>query len=50
LTCGSTRAIARVTMTDLSMTQEKSACAEGVEEIMLTVRDWLERFAESPPP
>jgi len=44
------RVRARVTATDLSMTQEKkSASAEGVDEIMRTVRDWLERFAESAP-
>ena len=42
------RVRARVTTTDLSMLQEKkSASAEGVEEIVRLVRDWLERFAES---
>lgn len=44
------RVRARVTSTDLSMTEEKrSASAEGVEEIVRAVRDWLERFAESSP-
>jgi hypothetical protein len=44
------RVRARVTSTDLSMTQEnKSASAEGVDEIVRTIRDWLERFAESSP-
>jgi hypothetical protein len=44
------RVRARVTSTDLSMTQEnKSASAEGVEEISGLVRDWLERFVESSP-
>jgi hypothetical protein len=41
------RVRARVTATDLSMREKKSASAEGVEEIVLLVRDWLERFAES---
>ncbi len=43
------RVRARVTATDLSMREKKSTSAEGVEEIMRQVRDWLERFAESPP-
>jgi hypothetical protein len=41
------RVRARVTTTDLSMREKKSASAEGVEEIVRLVRDWLERFAES---
>ena len=41
------RVRARVTATDLSMMQEKkSASAEGTDEILGLVRDWLERFAE----
>jgi hypothetical protein len=43
------RVRARVTATDLSMREKKSASAEGVEEIVGLVRDWLERFAESSP-
>jgi hypothetical protein len=41
------RVRARVTSTDLSMREKKSVSAEGVEEIVGLVRDWLERFAES---
>jgi hypothetical protein len=44
------RVRARVTATDLAMMQErKSASAEGTDEILGLVRDWLERFAESSP-
>ena len=43
------RVRARVTATDLSMREKKSASAEGVEEIVRLVRDWLERLAESSP-
>jgi hypothetical protein len=43
------RVRARVTTTDLSMREKKSASAEGLEEITGLVRDWLERFAESSP-
>ena len=43
------RVRARVTATDLSMREKKSASAEGVEEIVGLVRDWLERLAESSP-
>jgi hypothetical protein len=40
------RVRARVTATDLSMREEESASpAEGIEEIVRLVRDWLERFA-----
>lgn len=44
------RVRARVTSTDPSMTREnKSASAEGVEQVVHTVHDWLQRFAESSP-
>lgn len=43
------RVRARVTATDLSMQEKLSTSAEGVEEIVRLVRDWLERFAESSP-
>jgi hypothetical protein len=43
------RVRARVTATDLSLGEEKSTSAEGVEEIAGQVRDLLERFAESAP-
>lgn len=46
---GDGRVRARVTATDLAMTQEnKSASAEGIDEIADLVRHWLERFAGSP--
>jgi hypothetical protein len=42
------RVRARVTTTDPSMREEKrSASAEGIEDVLRLVRDWLERFAES---
>ena len=43
------RVRARVTATDLSMQEKKSASAEGVDGITQLVRDLLERFAESSP-
>jgi hypothetical protein len=42
------RVRARVTATDLSTREEEIASpAEGIEEIVRLVRDWLARFAES---
>lgn len=43
------RVRARVTATDLSMREKKSASAEGIEEIVRLVRELLERLAESSP-
>jgi hypothetical protein len=42
------RARARITATDLSgREKESTSAAEGIDEIVRLVRDWLERFAEA---